>query len=59
MLYLLHGIGWNDREWTQACHADIVIDNLLADGKIQPMIMVFPNGDSSMTADVSAAQFPG
>lgn len=30
--------------------ADIVIDNLLAERKIQPMIIVLPNGDSSMTA---------
>jgi enterochelin esterase-like enzyme len=49
-LYLLHGMGWNNLEWTQQRHADVVIDNLLADGKIQPMILVFPNGDSSMTA---------
>jgi enterochelin esterase-like enzyme len=50
VLYLLHGMGWNDLEWTQIRHADVVIDNLLADGKIQPMVLVFPNGDSSMTA---------
>jgi enterochelin esterase-like enzyme len=50
VLFLLHGIGGNDREWIQACHADNVIDNLLADGKIEPMVMVFPNGNSSVTA---------
>ena len=50
VLFLLHGIGGNDREWTRACHADNVIDNLLADGKIQPMIVVFPNGNASVTA---------
>ena len=53
LLILLHGIGGNDREWTRACHADDVIDNLLADGKIEPMIVVFPNGNSSVTADGS------
>jgi enterochelin esterase-like enzyme len=58
VLYLLHGIGGNDREWTQACHADAVIDNLLADRKIEPMIVVFPNGNSSVTADAVGA-FPG
>ena len=51
VLYLLHGLGWNDLEWTEVRHAEVVIDNLLAEGKIQPMIMVFPNGDSSMTVD--------
>ena len=49
VLYLLHGLGWNDLEWTEVRHAEVVIDNLLAEGRIQPMIMVFPNGDSSMT----------
>jgi enterochelin esterase-like enzyme len=51
VLYLLHGIGGNDREWQRTCHADNVLDNLLADGKIQPMLVVFPNGNSTVTAD--------
>jgi enterochelin esterase-like enzyme len=50
-LYLLHGIGGNEREWQRTCHADNVLDNLLADGKIQPMIVVFPNGNASVTVD--------
>jgi enterochelin esterase-like enzyme len=54
-IYLQHGLGWNDLEWTQVRHADIIMDNLLADGKVQPMIMIFPNGDSSMTAAHIAA----
>lgn len=55
VLYLLHGLGWNDLEWTEQRHAEIVVDNMIADGKIQPMVMVFPNGDSSMTAQAIAA----
>ena len=56
VLYLLHGIGGTDAEWTEACHANNVIDNLLADGKIQPMVMVFPDGNSRRTvADLAAA----
>jgi enterochelin esterase-like enzyme len=55
VLYLLHGIGGNDREWTQACHADEILDNLLAEGKIEPMVVVFPNGNSSITADAVSA----
>jgi enterochelin esterase-like enzyme len=51
VLILLHGIGGNDREWTKACHADNILDNLLAEGKIQPTVVVFPNGNSSVTAD--------
>lgn len=56
VLYLLHGIGGTDAEWTQACHANNIIDNLLAEGKIEPMVMVFPDGNSSRTAaDLEAA----
>ncbi len=58
VLYLLHGIGGNDREWVQACRADHVIDNLIADGKIQPMIVVFPNGNANVTAGADSAS-PG
>ncbi|MEO6993662.1 MAG: alpha/beta hydrolase-fold protein [Lacunisphaera sp.] len=44
VLYLLHGIGGDDREWLNACSANVVLDNLLADGKAVPMIVVLPNG---------------
>jgi len=55
VLYLLHGLGMDDRQWLGGIHADYVIDNLLADRKVQPMIMVFPNGDASMTAEAAEA----
>jgi enterochelin esterase-like enzyme len=56
VLYLLHGIGGTDTEWTESCHANNVIDNLLAEGKVPPMVMVFPDGNSSRTvADLEAA----
>jgi enterochelin esterase-like enzyme len=55
VLYLLHGIGGNDREWQRACRADNVLDNLLADGKIQPMIVVFPNGNANVTANAEGS----
>jgi enterochelin esterase-like enzyme len=55
VLYLLHGIGGTDTEWTEACHANVIIDNLLAEGKVQPIVMVFPDGNSSRTvADLNA-----
>jgi enterochelin esterase-like enzyme len=44
VLYLLHGIGGDETEWRRLCHPENVIDNLLADGKVQPMIVVMPNG---------------
>jgi enterochelin esterase-like enzyme len=50
VLYLLHGIGGNENhEWTglggNQGRAAIIMDNLIADKKIQPMIVVFPNGN--------------
>jgi enterochelin esterase-like enzyme len=44
VLYLLHGIGGDENEWERLCHPDIILDNLLADGKVVPMIVVMPNG---------------
>lgn len=56
VLYLLHGLGEDFRQWTEWCQADNIIDNLIADGKIQPIIVVFPNCDSKLTvADTSKA----
>jgi enterochelin esterase-like enzyme len=43
-LYLLHGIGGNEWEWSGYVHADAIVDNLIADGKAAPMIVVMPNG---------------
>lgn len=44
VLYLLHGIGGNQDEWRGYVHADVIVDNLIADGRAGPMIVVMPNG---------------
>jgi enterochelin esterase-like enzyme len=44
VLYLLHGIGGNEYEWTSYVKAHAIIDNLIATGRAAPMIVVFPNG---------------
>jgi enterochelin esterase-like enzyme len=44
VLYLLHGIGGNEHEWHWYVRAPAVLDNLMADGKVAPMIVVMPNG---------------
>ena len=44
VLYLLHGIGGDETEWARFASPDILLDNLIADGKAQPMIIVMPNG---------------
>ena len=44
VLYLLHGIGGDETEWERLCKPHIILDNLLAEGKVVPMIVVMPNG---------------
>jgi enterochelin esterase-like enzyme len=44
VLYLLHGIGGNELEWTRAGSAHVILDNLYADQNLVPMIVVIPNG---------------
>jgi enterochelin esterase-like enzyme len=47
VLYLLHGIGGNETHWTQFGAAGAILDNLIADAKAVPMIVVMPNGRAS------------
>jgi enterochelin esterase-like enzyme len=47
VLYLLHGIGGDEKEWTRGGAADVILDNLHADKKVVPMIVVLPNGRAS------------
>ena len=44
VLYLLHGIGGDETEWQRFATPDMLFDNLIADGKAMPMIVVMPNG---------------
>ncbi len=44
VLYLMHGIGGNETHWSTLCAANKVLDNLIADKKAVPMIIVMPNG---------------
>ena len=59
VLYLLHGIGGNEHEWQHFATPDVLLDNLIADGKAVPMIVVMPNGraqkDDRAVGDVFAA----
>jgi enterochelin esterase-like enzyme len=49
VLYLQHGLGNTSTEWTQRARAPIIADNLLADGKMLPMVIVFPAGNATAT----------
>jgi enterochelin esterase family protein len=44
VLYLIHGGGDNDASWPGVGAAGWILDNLLAEGKIVPMVVVMPNG---------------
>ena len=61
VLYLLHGIGDDETGWHQRGSAAVIIDNLIADKKIVPMIVVMPNGRAATDVSVSSPrdkQFP-
>ncbi|QVL30463.1 esterase family protein [Telmatocola sphagniphila] len=47
VLYLLHGIGGDENEWTRSGSPDVILDNLYAEKKLTPMIVVMPNGRAS------------
>ncbi len=44
VLYLLHGIGGDEFEWLKGGHPQVILDNLYGQGKVEPMIVVMPNG---------------
>jgi enterochelin esterase-like enzyme len=44
VFYLLHGAGDDEGGWTSKGSANVILDNLFADKKIVPMIVVMPNG---------------
>lgn len=44
VLYLLHGIGGDEKEWLKGGQPQVIFDNLYAAGKMEPMIVVMPNG---------------
>lgn len=44
VLYLLHGIGGDEKEWYSFGGPNVILDNLYAQNKLTPMIVVLPNG---------------
>ena len=62
VLYLLHGGDGEESVWTAFGRAHVILDNLIAEKKIQPMVVVMPNGyaygwDSGVAADKQQADF--
>lgn len=50
VLYLLHGAGGDEEVWISRGRANYILDNLIAQGKAKPMIIVIPNGNASATS---------
>lgn len=44
VLYLRHGGGDTERSWWDSASADAILDNLIAGGKAEPMLVVMPYG---------------
>jgi enterochelin esterase-like enzyme len=50
VLYLLHGMGGDEEAWMALGRTSQILDNLIAQGKTKPMIVVMPNGNFSQEA---------
>lgn len=54
VFYLLHGGGDEDSGWSTIGRAGFILDNLIADGKAKPMVVVMPNGSLPRPANLPA-----
>ena len=61
VLYLMHGAGGNDTDWIVNMRANFILDNLIAQHKVKPMIIVMPDTNVGSTGglngSVTADQF--
>jgi enterochelin esterase family protein len=58
VLYLLHGGGGDEDAWTTMGRANVILDNLIAQGKAKPMLVVMPNGNAAQTVSQGYAYGP-
>jgi len=47
VLYLLHGGGGDEDQWINLGRTNVIMDNLIAAGKVEPLIVVMPNGNAN------------
>jgi enterochelin esterase-like enzyme len=50
VLYLLHGMGGDEEAWIALGRTAQILDNLIAQGKAKPMLVVMPNGNVAQEA---------
>jgi enterochelin esterase family protein len=58
VLYLLHGGGGDEDAWTNLGRAPEILDNLIAQGKARPMIVVMTNGNANQQAAPDLIEAP-
>jgi enterochelin esterase-like enzyme len=61
VFYLMHGGGGNDTDWIVNMRANYILDNLIAQGKVVPMIVVMPDGNVGgypINGPITADLFP-
>ena len=46
VLYLFHGAGGDETGWTENGRAHLILDNLIAEGKLKPLVVVMPYGNA-------------
>lgn len=59
VLYLLHGSGDDDAGWTNVGRANAIFDNLIADGKMKPCVVVMPYGHTPRNPSPTGGARPG
>ena len=59
VLYLQHGAGENQTSWTHQGRANVILDNLLADGKCEPMLVVMDCGYATPPYGATGSQARG
>jgi enterochelin esterase family protein len=52
VLYLFHGFGDSEDAWTVVGRANVIVDNLLAENKSRPLLIVMPYGHTPSTPPV-------
>lgn len=57
VFYLLHGMGGDENAWTELGRASQILDNLIAQGKAEPMIVVMTNGNADLQAAPGESNF--
>ena len=58
VLYLQHGMGENETGWGNQGHTDLIMDNLIAEGKTKPFIIVMDNSSVNFPAGARPGMAP-